>query len=55
MDKSAEKEASHKQGIEQGSTQKQIEVTKKMLEENLPIETISKYSSLSIKEIENLK
>ena len=28
-------------GIEQGSTQKQIEVAKKMLEENLPIETIS--------------
>ena len=45
----------HKQGIEQGIKQNNIDVAKKMLEEKLPLETISKITGLSIKEITELK
>ena len=45
----------HEQGIEQGIKQNNIDVAKKMLEEKLPLETISKITGLSIKEITELK
>ena len=50
----AEKEASLKHGIEQGSTQKQIEVAKKMLEKNMSIEDIIEITNLTKEEIETL-
>ena len=43
------------QGIEQGSKQKSIEIAKKMLDKNMPIEDISDITGLSIEEIENLR
>ena len=43
------------QGIEKGIKQNNIDVAKKMLEEKLPLETISKITGLSIKEITELK
>jgi len=43
------------QGIEQGIKQKNIEITKKMLQENTDINFISKITGLSIEEINNLK
>ena len=48
------KEAGIKQGIEQGSLKKSIEIAKKMLEKNIPIETIMEITSLSNEEIEKL-
>lgn len=42
-------------GLEQGSKQKSIEIAKKMLEDNTPVELIEKYTSLSKEEIEGLK
>ena len=44
-----------KAGIEQGIEQKTIEIAKKLKEQNIDIEVISKVTGLSIKEIENLK
>lgn len=43
------------QGIETGSKDKQIEIAKSMLNDNLPIETISKYTGLTIQELTNLE
>ena len=43
------------QGIQQGIEQKTIEIAKKLKEQNIEIEVISKVTGLSIKEIENLK
>ena len=43
------------QGIEQGEKNKQIEIAKNMLNDNLPIETISKYTNLTVQEIIKLK
>ena len=43
------------QGIQQGIEQKTIEIAKKLKEQNIDIEVISKVTGLSIKEIENLK
>ena len=43
------------QGIEQGAEQKNIEIVKKMLQENINIELISKITNLSIQEINELK
>ncbi|MBQ8777630.1 MAG: hypothetical protein IJZ71_11000 [Treponema sp.] len=42
------------QGLEQGIKQVKIEVAKKSLEKNLPIETISEITGLSIKEIQEI-
>jgi predicted transposase/invertase (TIGR01784 family) len=41
-------------GKEQGSKEKQIEMAKKMLEENMSIEIIMKITGLTKEEIENL-
>ena len=40
---------------EEGIEQNNIDVAKKMLEEKLPLETITKITGLSIKEITELK
>ena len=42
------------QGIVQGSQQKAIETAKNMLKDNLDIQTILKYTGLSIEEINSL-
>ncbi len=42
------------QGIEQGSKQEKIEIAKKMLEDEVPLETILKYTNLTKEEIEDL-
>ena len=42
------------QGITQGIEQNKIENAKKMLEDNLDVNTISKYTGLSIDEIEKM-
>ena len=42
-------------GIETGKKETTIEMVKKMLKDKLPIETISKYSGLTKKEILNLQ
>jgi predicted transposase/invertase (TIGR01784 family) len=42
------------QGIEQGSKQKQIEIAKKMLDKNRPIDEIIEFTGLSKEEIEKL-
>ncbi|MCI9084302.1 MAG: hypothetical protein HFH46_01625, partial [Bacilli bacterium] len=42
-------------GIEQGSKQEKIDIAKNMLQDNMPIEIIIKYTGLTIKEIESLK
>ena len=42
------------QGLEQGIKQSKIETAKKSLEKNLPLETISEITGLSIKEIQDL-
>ena len=44
-----------KSGIERGETQKAREIARKMKEENIDIEIISKVTGLSIEKIENLK
>jgi len=41
-------------GIEQGASEKEIEIAKNGLENNIPIETISVMTGLSIEEIEKL-
>ena len=43
------------QGIEQGSKQKEIEIAKMMLKDNMPTDTIVKYTGLTKEEIESLK
>ena len=42
-------------GIEEGAKEKQIEIAKKMIEENMPIETIVKITGLTEEEIKKLK
>ena len=44
-----------KEGIKEGKKEKQIEIAKKMLLKNIPIETIADITELSYTEIENLK
>ena len=48
------KEEGLQQGLEQGIKQSKIEIAKKSLEKNLPLETISEITGLSIKEIQEL-
>jgi len=43
------------QGIEQGRFEEKIEMAKNMLLDDVPLETISKYTSLSIAELEELR
>ena len=44
-----------KQGIKQGIEQNNLEVAKKMLKENIKVETISKITGLTKEEIAKLK
>ena len=44
----------HETGYMEGEKNKQIEIAKSMLKDNVVIETISKYTRLSIEEIEKL-
>ena len=41
-------------GLQQGIKQSKIEIAKKSLEKNLPLETISEITGLSIKEIQEI-
>ncbi len=50
----AGKEEGIKQGFDKGKKEKQIEIAKKMLEENMDIKLISKLTSLTEKEIKKL-
>ena len=45
----------YEEGIEEGSKQKAYEIAKSMLEENISIEAIVKFTKLSIEEIEQLR
>ena len=45
----------HSEGLKQGKKEKIIEIAKKMLEEKIPLETISKITNLSKEDIANLK
>ncbi|MDT2661654.1 hypothetical protein P7E02_17390 [Enterococcus hulanensis] len=44
-----------REGIKEGRELAKIEVAYSMLKDNLPLETISKYSKLSIEKLEELK
>lgn len=44
-----------KQGIEQGTKDSKLEIAKNMLKDNISIELISKFTGLSVEEIESLK
>ena len=43
------------EGISEGKNERNIEIARNMLKDNIPVESISKYTSLSIDEIKNLK
>ena len=43
------------EGISEGKNERNIEIAKNMLKDNISVEFISKYTSLSIDEIKNLK
>jgi len=43
------------EGKIEGFSQGKVEIAKNMLKDNIPVESISKYTSLSIDEIKNLK
>ena len=45
----------HSEGLKQGKKEKIIEIAKKMLEEKIPLETISKITNLPKEYISNLK
>lgn len=47
-------ELAEEKGLEQGSLEKQIEIAKNMLKENLDMDLISKVTNLSFKELEKL-
>ena len=42
-------------GMELGANQKQLEIAKNMLKDDFPIETIMKYTNLSLEQLESLK
>lgn len=48
------KKEGKREGIEEGMEKKAKETAKKMLEDGLPIETISKYTGLTEKEVKEL-
>ena len=45
----------YEEGIEDGENKKQIEIAKLMLKDNVPVVDISKYTNLSVEDINNLK
>ena len=45
----------HAEGLEQGSNKKALEIAKKMLDAEMNISDISKFTDLTEAEIENLK
>ncbi len=45
----------YEEGKAEGRKDEKIEIAKSMLEDNIPIETIAKFTKLSIEEIEQLK
>ena len=49
------KNKGYNQGVEDGIIQRNTEIAKSMLEGNVPIKDISKYTGLTIEEIERLK
>ena len=49
------KDQAYRDGEEKGSTTKAIEIAKSMLEDNISVEQISKYTNLSIDEVNSLK
>ena len=49
------KEEGLKEGKEEGLKEKSIEIAKNMLKDNVDINIISKYSGLSVEEINKLK
>ena len=49
------KETGYDDGVAAGSSQTKIEIAKSMLKDNIDIETISKYTDLSINEINSIK
>ena len=48
-------ELAKEEGIEQGAKENSIEIAKKMLADNISIEQISKFTGVSIDELEKLK
>ena len=44
-----------KNGEQKGAKEKQIEIAKKMLKDNIPIETIAKFTDLTEEEIKKIK
>ena len=48
-------EIAENKGYEQGTKQRDMEIAKNMLNFNVPIKDISKYTGLAIEEIEKLK
>ncbi len=48
-------EEGFKEGFREGRELAKIEVAQSMLKDNLPLETISKYTKLSIEKLEELK
>ena len=53
-DIAVQRQEAYEDGLEQGSQQKAIETAKNMLKDNLDIQTILKYTGLSIEEIKSL-
>ena len=53
--KSTGYELGKEEGIEIGKEQRNMEIAKQMIEANIKIEDISKFTGLSLEEIENLK
>ncbi len=47
-------DVSHLQKVEQGAEQKAIETAKKLLQDNLPIEQIVKYTDLPLEKVQEL-
>ena len=43
------------QGISKGEKSKSIDIARNMIKDNVPIDVISRYTSLSIEEIQNIK
>ena len=54
-DEQASIEYAQNEGYRQGEAERNIEIAKNMLKENINIELISKVTGLSLEEIENLK
>ena len=55
MDRIQMEEDAREEGIEEGEKKKAIEIAKKLLKENMPIDKIMKITELTKEEIENIK